>query len=249
MGYAVPVGLLLIALVLAGCSASSSPTPPLTTEEILAKAHDTMAEVQSYRFRGDIVHDSDEGVQEARVTGEWAAPDRMHTRIEGPGSDAGHVIELINVGERMFASDSDYNEGAWTEQRLGVLAQASSRSTSSLLAVPDGVELQASEEDAVNGVPVFHLTYIGKQEASEPTSSGEDGPPVSSQYVALVELLISTEDYRLLKTVREVKFISHVNAAEGRPEAEDLIATQRSSMEFYDYDQPITIELPEPGVG
>ena len=76
---AIVVSLLCLGLLVAACSSA----PSLTADEVLAKAREAMAGVESFRFETEIQGELDTpGAQQTADStggpGEWAAPDRWH---------------------------------------------------------------------------------------------------------------------------------------------------------------------------
>ena len=187
-----------------------------------------MSEVQSYRFEADLTHRSEEGVQQARLTGEWASPDRSRMRIEGLGEGEGHVQEVISVGGRVLASDSDDQGETWTEQRSMPSGALSSGSM-----VPEMGDATLLEDEVIDGLTVYHLTGTRTPDFAE-------GVPAP---VSTYGLYIGKEDMLLRRLVIETDFSG---LAESAPSGEDYVSvSQRVTYEFYDYNQPVTIELPE----
>ncbi|MDA1128135.1 MAG: hypothetical protein O2913_05475 [Chloroflexi bacterium] len=65
----------------------------------------------------------------------------------------------------------------------------------------------------------------------------------------LFELFIGMADYRLLKstTEHEYEVVSTGTLADGGEASYEIVTRTRSSIELYDYNQPIIIEAPTAG--
>jgi len=187
-----------------------------------------MSGVHSYRFAAELTGQTDEGVEQARLTGEWASPNRYRMRVEGLGKGAGHVNEMVSAGGRVLASDSDYRGGAWTEQR----SMPPSTLSSGRL-VPELDDAAQLEDEVIDGLAVYHLAGTSVSEVVE----GLPGP------VSTYDLYIGKENMLLRRLVIETDFSGFAESAPGN---EDFVPTShRVTYDFYDYDEPVTIELPE----
>ncbi len=214
-------------IVALACSPS---VPPPSPEELLAGTRDAMGGVHSYHFAAVLTGQTDDGVQQTQITGEWASPDRYRMRMEPLGRGAGHVQEIVSVGGRVLASDSDYQGGAWTEQRSVPPSGLSGRSF-----VPELDDTTLLEDEVIDGLAVYHLAGTSMSEFSE-------GIPAP---VNTYDLYIGKENMLLQRLVIETDFSGF---AESAPSNEDSVPTsQRATYDFYDYHQPVRIELPELG--
>jgi outer membrane lipoprotein-sorting protein len=201
----------------------------LRPEEVLAKSRDATSELQSFRITGNIVVDSEEGVQEARIWQEWATPDRWHMKLKSPDEAVDQFNEVIIAEGRVFTRESDSNSQAWREQTVGVDSWTLSRNTDSFIPA-DLEDVKLIEDDEVNGIPVFQLTGKKVQARPVPESAMDESRPAQKETVTLYTFLISKEDFRVVRTITEHDFGSTL---------------QHTTMDFYDYNQPIKIEVPE----
>jgi len=245
---------------------TSTPTPTLTAEGILARAREAMGKVQSYRYSANIMVESDEGVQEGMMSVEWAAPDRLYMKFEGFGEAAGQVNELIVVGERVFARGSDYRDRAWEEQSSGGPKAYGARLTMSshpnLLPDHKLQDLRMLGGETVRGVAVFHIRGARTTETTLPPDPGGEakeeeishstpppGQSPESRHIMTMEysLFISKSDYRVLRMLVDVSMVFYPPSAPGGEVKEEEIShlTQRVTYDFYDYDESVTIELPD----
>ena len=230
-GLTAPTTILAAALAVTAC-ARATPTTPPTTEGVLAKAREAMNAVQSYRIRGEIIGDTDLGTQEARYSAEFAAPGRTYQRFEGVGEAEGQVTELIAVDGRLFVRESSYQGGEWRERSVTGL-----QVTSGLPRDLDSPRLLADE--TVNGVSAFHVVAEHDPEQSETL-------PGTATLSATYHLFISQLDYRLVRLVTETAaHYTETTTVGGTPVVREVQQRSTITYDYYDYDQPVTIEVPE----
>jgi len=191
-----------------------------------------MNAVQSYRIKGDIIGNTDLGTQRARYSAEFSAPGRTYQRFEGVGEAEGQVSELIAVDGRLFVRESSSQGGEWRERSVTGL-----QVTSGLPHDLDSPRLLADE--TVNGVPVFHV--VAEHDPDQPETL-----PGTATISATYYLFISQRDYRLVRLVTETAApYTETAMVDGTPVVREVQQRYTITYDYYDYNQPVTIELPD----
>jgi hypothetical protein len=216
-----------LAFMVAACAQLPTPMPTPTPaprpspNEVLAKAQQAMSQVLSYTLTGDVVVENEEGRQEARINGEWVAPDRWHQTVEGGD---GRVSELVAVGGRVFTRDSDRGGGAWEEQpRRPTPPPGNSILDKNL------EDLQILQDGMIDDVPVFNIRGVTKTTTACAVAAGHS-------------LFISKTDCRLMCMVTD-STMPPDDCDDPKARQEDQIAT-RAVYYFHNYDIPIIILTP-----
>ena len=102
----------------------------------------------------------------------------------------------------------------------------------SFLEVPDLQKVRLLDEETVRGVAVFHITGETIQNRALPPRFPARPEGDSVEFITKYVWFIAKDDYRLLRYITE----------------QDMgAANHRTTMDFYDYSQPVTIEVPEVG--
>ena len=221
------VSLMAFSLLLGACDVGPNP------REILNKSHDAMREVQSYRFSGEIEMKTPDGVIGGRQSGEWAAPDQLYLKLEPLGEFAGQVLETVVIDRRLFTREPASSEGEEAWQEMIPFPEgfaAFNPRPESYLAIADLENLELRDNVAVNGTATFQITGERKEIRTLPERFPERPEGDEVKYITRYTWLIAKEDYRL------VRYIAQQTIGP---------ATHGTTMEFYDYNQPVTIAMPE----
>jgi hypothetical protein len=225
--YALAIGLAAWSLLFTGCA--SGPDP----RDILNKSHGAMTEVRTYRFSGKFETETQDGVIGGRQSGEWSAPDRCHIKFEPTGEFAGQVQETLAVDQRLFTRDSDSRGGAWQEvtpvpQDLAIY----SPSPELYLTIPDLENLRLQDGVDVNGMATFQIIGVQRETRTLPPRFPPRPEGDEVEWVTTYTWVIARDDYLLMRYVIEQ------DTGLGR-------ATNRNTWDFYDYNEPVTVEVPE----
>ena len=190
-----------------------------------------MGQMRSFRFSAEIVQKSDDGLLKGRQSSEWAAPDQWHMKLEALGEFTGQVSETLVSGERLFSRDSETMGGAWWEMPSFPPERTTYKlEPDSFLAVPDLEKVRLLDDETVKGVAVFHITGETIQKRALPPRFPARPEGDAAEFVTNYAWLIAKDDYRLLRYITE----------------QDMgPATHRTTMDFYDFNQPVMIEVPE----
>ena len=220
-------GLLALLLLLNSCD--SGPDPGA----VLAKSRDAMGQLQSFRFTAEIVQKSEDGLLEGRQSGDWAAPDQWHMKLEALGEFTGHGSETLVSGERLFTRDSESMGRAWREMTSFPPVRTIHKLEPEIfLGVPDLQKVRLLDEETLRGVAVFHITGETLQTRALPPRFPARPKGDEVEFVTKYAWLITKDDYRLLRYITEQDM---------GPD------NHRTTMDFYDFNQPVTIEVPEIG--
>jgi hypothetical protein len=223
---ALTIGLAACSLLIGGCATGPD------SQEVLNRSHDAMRKVQSYRWSGKVETETQDGVIGGCQSGEWAAPDRWHMKLEPMGEFAGQVQETLAVDQRLFTRDSDSRDGIWREsshipEGFGVYNPRPER----YLAITDLENLRLLDDVDVNGTATFQITGEQKETRTLPPRFPPRPEGDEVEWVTTYTWLIAKEDYLLMRYVIEQ------DTGLGR-------ATHRNTWDFYDYNQPVKIEVP-----
>ena len=226
-GRAFTVGML--ALLLAACGVeATTPEPPAlgadaSAEEILARARDAMAEVDSYRFDVTVESSSSEPVE---LSGEWTAPNNW--RLTGAEN-----TEVRWVGGLIYARDVHSRSGAGLDTPIPADRYPGFTPQAPVLDLADAEVISgAGSGDASSG----RATVI--------RGTGKFG---RAGVDATIEVRVDGTIGRVLTmTVEplgscgvEFTFVS------GTSVSRELVCDTVISYRYFDYDEPITIEVPE----
>ena len=126
----------LLALPLAGCAGSSHGTAPAAGEAAatLRTAARAMRQSPGYRFAAHVVV----GPGASDVTGEFQAPDRVHTLL----SERGATVESVFLGNQAFVRD---RSGRWVDRLQAPAAGTDPRASFDAVAAATGVTLVGDE--------------------------------------------------------------------------------------------------------
>lgn len=239
---------LALLILAAACGNADTPVPtatvglittPTPTEDdstkqievVLTKARQAMSEAQSYRFIADLSIQTDTSVRKTLFTAEWTGPDRYRMRVEELGEGTGNVQEAISVGGRVLVSDSDHENGAWTEPRSELYGISPRRIT-----IPDLDDTVLLDDEEIDGLAVYHVTGALMSKVAQ-------GAPVP---VTTYALFISKETMLLRRMVIETDFSELAKSA---PSGDPYVPTsQLITYNFHGYNEPVTIELPTASV-
>ena len=215
--------LVVVLMVTAGCAEDPTPTPtpprpPLSAVEVLERSRDAMTAVASYKFAADRTMYEDGRVYPSQISFQWVNPDSHWVRIEGVGRTRDYWGESIVVGDRGASRSSDRLEGTWRESELP--PAPGFRDPGWAFAELKQAELH--DDADIDGRPVYHVTAFRD-------SGIRDSPPVR------YDLYIDKEDLQVRRLIMEGTF----------PGDHSDTITTNTTYDFYDYNVPIIIELPE----
>ena len=254
-----------LALVSAACGAElpegspaskaaigSALPPDATALEVLEASRKAMAKVSSYRFSGSLSGWMEDGiVHESPWTGAWVAPDRFRDGHHGPSfpnyESTGHPFsESVSVGGCSFFRTADPDDGRWVS--VGCSDQTP-RGAERLLALPDGVAPRLVGEQVVDGVAAYRVAWDNETTPDltpDVVKALQDaGVPLPTDSTT-VEVSISKEDLRVLQTRREVvgRVPSEGFFVDGPEKEMVVLGGSVTIRNYFDYDTPISIELP-----
>ena len=227
-GSVFAVGMLALLLAACGVEAGSASTPaPLaragTAEELLARARDAMAEVDSFRFEVTVEGGFSEPVE---LSGEWTAPDNW--RLTGAENAEVRWVEGL-----IYARDAHSRSGAWLAQPIPADRYPGFTPQAPVLDLADAeVTSGAGSGDASSGraVVIRGTGKFGRADVDATVEVSVDG----------------MSDRVLTMTVEpqgscgvEFTFVS------GTPVSRELACSTVISYRYFDYNEPITIEVPE----
>ena len=225
----------LLILVLAACETNDQEPDDLTLEQILERSQTAMGEVTSYKTRGTIVVEGlteDDGGSGEQFTA-WQSPDRWMLRVEGqdPDSQEAESMEIRRIGSRSFASSSGDD---WQEITPSPPGDSQLPGHLQLLA-HDSIELISDDTVTEDGTRVFELRIT-----PENRSSGEW--TMELRHILLVDF----QTYRFVHQISDEMLTFTLHSRNNRVEEEiPSFAHTVTNIEYYDYDQPVRIEIPD----
>ncbi|MBF8266666.1 MAG: hypothetical protein HW388_174 [Dehalococcoidia bacterium] len=243
----VPALLILFLVAVSATACGGGETP----RDILSKSRNAMAQLQSYRFGGEIRESDEKGRRSFAQSGEWVGPDRFHLKVEGNG----HVDELIVVGLQAYSYESDYPGRGWRKQLLPGMGVSILNSEYQEELINLGV---VKEVVAIDGLPVFHL--VGKLSRDEERAIQaarelltKDDPFLQEKLVSIarwrtsVELFVSKSDYRILRMVHSVQMEGWETSIDalGIKTFRAIPRSQITVTSYSDFNAPVTIEAPK----
>jgi hypothetical protein len=224
---ALTIGLVAWSFLFAGCATGPD------SRKVLNWSHDAMREVQSYRFSGEIKTMTPDGDLGGRQYGEWVGPGQWYMRLEAMGEFAGQTMETVVVGQRVFTRELHSHGGTWRESpHISEGLAVYNPRPESYLAVPHLENLRLLDDIVVNGTATFQITGEQRETRTLPPRFPERPEGDEVEWVTTYTWLIAKEDHLL------VRYIIEEEIGLGR-------ATHRNTWDFYDYNQPVTIEMPE----
>lgn len=247
--------MIVLAIGFVACGSEQAPNSGSAqdVDVIVARARDAMGKVTSYRTTGEWTqtsYDSPEPESFQQFT-EWVAPDRHRLRLDSPPDGDGLFNEIIRIGDQIFTHD---DHRGWQEQPRYAASLSDADRLNTVAVRPgdpamllDVENLELVGEDLFEGAEVFRL--VGH-------TSFERGPVAEGQpdsFKAFTEtvttLLIDRLDYRLALLIAEseIRFtvLKTMNGVESQEEGR---ASSFASSRFFDYDEPVTIEIPTENV-
>ena len=207
-----------------------------------------MSEVTSYRTRGTVdfnLPQTDPSLSNEFFT-EWQYPDRHRNRsgpLKGEG-ESGFVTEKLSVGVQSFAR---LNGSKWQEQPPRPNNEEADRSYGFHLIDLDARNVELISTDGVtdDGVRVYRLEFRGYPVA--PTSDSEELLAIEQfRSQTRVTLLINQETFRYVTAIIESQIENGPNI-----DTTEIAILSGSviTYNFYDYNEPVDIELPTENVG
>ena len=220
------VALGVVTLLLAGCGEDIGSS---SAEEVLDQTRTAMDGVRSYRFTAEFVAeaDRDRGEEARRLqwSGEWVAPEWWHIKLESGE-------EIVWVDGRLFGKNLETRDDAWRDE--GTVPYVGS--TTPREPFLDLAEPQLLEDEVIERAPVFHVAGMLMQERA----------PTALKFPTPIHLLIGKEDYRVLRMTIEGYGVSVRATFLGEPPATpERRASVTYTYDYFDYNEPVTIELPE----
>ena len=218
--------LVVVLMVTAGCAEGPTPTPtppgpPLSAVEVLEQTRQAMTAVTSYKFVADRTFYEDGQVYPSQFSAQWAEPDRYRLRLEGVTRDGDNYWgEIIAVGDRSVNRNSDYLE-TWTENEPP--PAAGFRDPGWAVAGLEQAELH--DDTNIAGRLMYHVT------ASRPVINPVIVPVIFNSH----DLYIGKDDLLVWHLIME--------SVDTDPNEDTTI--WNTTYDFYDYNVPVTIELPE----
>jgi hypothetical protein len=233
--------------LLAGCG-GPRPGP----EEVIAKAIDSINEVQTYRFEMTATITQDGETSHVNMQGEFVSPDRLHmTTISDDGTEEG-----IRIGQTQYWRDPESD--SWeVRQWPFTMAWAAIRDNLALVTVEildSLVGLVEIRNEKIDGVSCFHYRGNIDMEAQleEQISNLDPMQPGYEEQLRFYEQLIQSEhnvefwvgkeDYLLRQLDTQQDVIYTVDWGEDTEREVSMYVTY--SYRFYDFNQPIQIEPP-----
>lgn len=251
----------VLALVLAACGGGSSQVSPgnlNSAGEVLAESRDALSSVNSYRLETVMVtknQDDDRQMMTGSINLTWSAPDRLHAVIEGveEGEEA-QRYEYISTDGRIMARQSatgnfwveyDKNPDPDDMEARGILAAVEGfSSTPNFLPDMDDAELVGITD--IDGLSFYHI----KGSSSVRTEPPDDLPAdLAASYPrqqtdTSYDLYISLADLLPRRLVMVVE-LTWQNFPDDWPEIEP--PRMESTVDYLDFNDPVSIVLPEAG--
>jgi hypothetical protein len=230
--------LLLLLVGFGGCSSGPN------AEEILERSRAAMFQVQSYRWTGEHRQESIEGGFRVRETGEWAGPDRWYHRLDflersGDYTDAElDIQEVMVVGGRVFHRNHRTEGAEWQEEFSSFPPgfQTHRNQVQSFLRPEHLTGVWLAGETVLKGSPVLLVRGETREIRDLPPRGPEPPEGVGSvEFVSRLNWYISLENHRLLRYEAERQTI----------QAGQVTLTNWTDLDFYDYNRPVVIEVPE----
>jgi len=213
---------------------------PFSPQNVLAKAHEATAILQSYRisFHSDIPYLGED--LELTFEGEFVTPDRYRVKMV----EDGEVSEGILLGDRLFVSGGDM----WRNTYLALIISSSTFLTKEMtLKMLDSlVDLEELPDEKVDDSACFHYRgWVDLAKQIEDTDGLDPSDPGYEDMMEqverardinyIIELWIGKEDYLIRQAMQTYRV-----PAEEEGQWNEYNLTMRN----YDFNQPITIEPP-----
>ena len=222
----------LLLLAACGPAAPSSSGSSPTAETVLKQARQAMDAVQSYRFAADITNAQDEEIWKMQLTGEWASPGDSRVRVSSSGSGDPIFQEFISVGGRNLARIPEYTGDGWvrTGPSTGFVPSGD-------LMFPELDNAKVEDGVVIDGTPMYYVTGIYEPDPL---------PPPAFQAPQHYGLFINQETMRLRRLIITSDFgvPGPLGDDEGQEPAEETRFSLHLVYDFFDYNEPVAIELP-----
>lgn len=222
---------LCMMLLVVGCDAPP-PTEELTADQILERSADEMSEVQSLRFRLEVVNGTmplGQGIAVSRIEGDAVAPDRLQMDVRARMGNQPVELKSVVLGPRQYLTNPLNQQ--WQEV-TGSLSAPSildpERGLGAALRRVDGAQRLGRE--SVDGADSYHLrgTLPAEVLASLVGSAESVDGPVD------VELWVDSREFLL----RRAKLVGAIVPGESEFLERELYLSG--------FNQPSTIEAPIP---
>jgi hypothetical protein len=223
------------ALLAAACG-SSAPlaTPPPVIDdpaEILSRAQQSMDDVTSYRFAGQVESIADGVSSLGQQAGAWSSSGALQARFDSDGE----FTESIVIGDRFFFRASSLRDGAWAEAE----AEAANESAIAPYLSPTTdaeLELLTFPDDAV-----YLLRWRLVSNVTPPLPVDTESRITRTE---TVDLLVDRNTFRVMRVLSDaVMRVELLPPDGGEPELEDEIVL-RFEYNLSDFDEPVEIDPP-----
>ena len=227
------IGIIVLLLVM-GCGKKEeapppepAPPPPLTAAEIIAKASEKLDALSSFHFGLDQKGGGTPiamGLEMTAASGDIARPDKLKIKVF-----AGFVeVEVITVGEITYMTNP--LTGKWEPLPSEFTAVKLFDPDTGLTAIVGGITKTTKiAEEKIAGVLCYHIKGVLDSGELRPISCGMaiEGVPIDT------DVWIGKDDFLL----RQIRLEGQVTEGE----EPGIVRTLSVS----NFDQPVTIELPE----
>jgi hypothetical protein len=246
------IGLYVVAVV--GCGAK------LDLSEVTTKAITATMEVQSYHMSAVDTYTVDGETGESTYESEFVAPDRYHERLssECNGSEC-NWLEVISIGNQSYIRGSDIPQWCqspcqYDDPSSGGIVMAEGtpiRLEEQLGPLNWLVDLKQLPEEMIDGADCWH--YRGKFDMDsyvdmlqERAKEGEDGQIPEQVFDQMRRATRNCEFWAEKESylIRQLKSEEHLMVVD--PDTgEEKPSTRSTIIQLYDFNEPISIELPQ----
>ena len=251
---------LALALVFSACGGGPSEvsrdqSDNLTSaDEVLAAAREAASSVTSYQSETYLAADSsdEQDNHPLTMTLVWSAPDSFHLRFEDSFEEDGQEAEYISIDGRVLWFKDSMRGNVWTEYKIDAdLEDREARGIVSLAArfaaaldVPAMNEAELVGKTVIDGLSVYHVkgasSFRTEPPVDWPADAAVDFP--RQQQDTTFDLYIRSDNFlpRRLVTVLDITW-------ETSPGEESEIGPVKveTTVDYRDFNAPVTIELPE----
>ncbi len=234
-----------------------------TLEQVLDRTRSAMNEITSYRTRGASL-DRDSTTEfslPARDFSEQQSRDRYRFGLDSTEYEGGYFSESLTIGSRNFnrsdretnlewqESEPIFDRGEWVSPFDVILATFLNTDKPDPR-IPDGFELISKlisrDEVTDDGIRVYRIEIIGHYDPPHVEGISSDGGRTFGLETRTTSLLIDKESYRLVAMSISSRYVSNFyDESSSEPPANIEWAETLYTERYYDYNEPIVVEVPD----
>jgi hypothetical protein len=236
---ALVMGALILPLLAVACVSGAGERAAVTRAEqpdpgqILERSRAAMSALLSYRFGGEWVLQEGQETQRWERSGEWAAPDRLRLRFDAPEGATLRGQVLVVMGQDAYFRPAGRHD--WVE----IDVSPSLKSDASGAAIPDMTDVRFADGPAPDAAGMYHLVgrAPGPARPQDVRAGGYDPGGIAYR------LTVRSSDFLPVELVAETR-LARAGPAEATLAGRS--PTQRLVVRFYDFDAPVSIDMPAP---